>query len=225
MKMFRNTLFPLLLALGLGGCGSAPEEVKLNNRESLQLDVYRALLKYEYLDHLKDNAFVFLEKKSSTSMIGMGESIEETRLEWLKSAENKSDRAMIYDFFRQNTTEQELPEELGSFDGVEFTPEDVTNAFAENGKGWEEVYRKHPKSRGIVELSMVGFNPEGTKAIVYCGNQSDWLAGGGGTKIYKKTDGKWEEDGWIGSMWISMKDKQNKAVVDNSVRASLHATL
>jgi len=215
----RKLLLPLLLALLLNGCTSEPKEVSLSNRESLQLDVYRSLLKSYYLDHLKEDEYIFLEAKSSLSMIGMGESREETLSEWLESAESISDRAKIYDFFRQNKTEQELPEGLGSLEGVQFTPEDVTSAFAENGEGWEEVYRKHPKSQGIVELSMVGFNPEGTKAIVYCGKQSHWLAGGGGTKIYEKIDGKWEEEGWIGSMWISSNERQNQTVVSTPFAA------
>lgn len=57
--------------------------------------------------------------------------------------------------------------------------------------GWAMFYEKYPDSPGIIKLSRVGFSRDGSVAIVYMGNQSQWLAGSGGLVAFEKKDGQW----------------------------------
>ena len=51
--------------------------------------------------------------------------------------------------------------------------------FADFNRGWSNFYSKYPHSQGIITLSRVGFGPGGNTALLYVGNQSDYLAGAG----------------------------------------------
>jgi hypothetical protein len=58
--------------------------------------------------------------------------------------------------------------------------------------GWKKFYQRFPKSRGILEMSAVGFNKDRTRAIVYFGNSCGMLCGGWSFELLKKVDGKWQ---------------------------------
>ncbi|MFZ1702356.1 MAG: hypothetical protein WBO10_06160 [Pyrinomonadaceae bacterium] len=64
--------------------------------------------------------------------------------------------------------------------------------FSDREKGWKFFYQKYPKSQGITTISRVGFNKERTKALVYMGTQSDWLAGAGYLIILQKDANEWK---------------------------------
>ena len=79
--------------------------------------------------------------------------------------------------------------------------EEVKNSF-NGGNGWNEFYEKYGKTQGILNFSKIGYNKFKTQALLYYGNQSDWLAGGGYLMLFEKINGVWKySQGFM--MWIS----------------------
>ena len=70
---------------------------------------------------------------------------------------------------------------------------------------WDRFYREYPDSKGWIELSAVGFNPDKTVAVVYVGHYCGVLCGGGGFHVLEKRDGKWVPLAWKGNgcSWAS----------------------
>lgn len=69
--------------------------------------------------------------------------------------------------------------------------------------GWEEFYKIYRESPGIITLSRPGFSRDRTVAMIYLGNQRNWLSGRGGIHVFLKTNGKWMDSGIIGRNYIS----------------------
>jgi len=57
--------------------------------------------------------------------------------------------------------------------------------------GWNRFYKEYRGAQGIMMLSRVGFDRNKNEALVYIGNQSDWLAGVGYYVLLRKESGKW----------------------------------
>ncbi len=68
---------------------------------------------------------------------------------------------------------------------------EVMNFFKEDGGGWTKFYEKYGTTQGILTMSKIGFNEEHTEALIYFGNQSDWLAGAGYYGLLVKKQGEW----------------------------------
>ncbi len=86
-------------------------------------------------------------------------------------------------------------------EGVVFISREEVDAFFEDG-GWDAFYEKYPQANGIIEVSRVGFNSAGDEALVYVGNQHDYLAGAGFLVWMEKVDRQWVEKERI-MLWIS----------------------
>lgn len=83
---------------------------------------------------------------------------------------------------------------------------EVKSFFDQNGiDGWQDFYKKYPKSGGVNELSAVGFNPDKTLAIVYAGHSCGELCGGGTYHFLEKKNDAWSEAKWPGGTcaWAS----------------------
>ena len=61
----------------------------------------------------------------------------------------------------------------------------------ETADGWAQFYAIYPGSQGIMTLSRVGFNREMDQALVYLGNQADYLAGRGYYVLLSKKGQAW----------------------------------
>lgn len=57
--------------------------------------------------------------------------------------------------------------------------------------GYQELYRRYPKSNGITTLSHVGFNASRTSALVYLSHTPEFLAGAGWAVLLRKQSGVW----------------------------------
>jgi len=68
--------------------------------------------------------------------------------------------------------------------------------------GWTRFYGRYPGAQGLMVLSRVGFDPEGTQALVYVGNQSHWLAGAGYLVLLIRGQGQWKVEGKV-LVWVS----------------------
>jgi len=61
----------------------------------------------------------------------------------------------------------------------------------EDKLGWVRFRERFPKSSGITTLSRVAFDEGHLHALVYVGNQKDWLSGAGIIFSLSRTDGAW----------------------------------
>ncbi len=80
--------------------------------------------------------------------------------------------------------------------------QEMQEIFNGSGKGWDTFYERYPDSPGIFTFSRVGFNSSMDEALVYVGNQSNWLAGTGYYVLLKKIAGHWQVKDQI-MVWIS----------------------
>lgn len=73
---------------------------------------------------------------------------------------------------------------------------------SEDKLGWVRFRERFPRSSGITTLSGVVFDEEHSHALVYVGNQKDWLSGAGIIFSLSRTDGQWNiEQSRI--VWVS----------------------
>jgi hypothetical protein len=59
--------------------------------------------------------------------------------------------------------------------------------------GWTDFYKKYPASSGYITFSRVGFNSDGTKAVIYREVSCGGLCGYGGYILLSKDNGAWIE--------------------------------
>jgi hypothetical protein len=68
--------------------------------------------------------------------------------------------------------------------------------------GWEDFYKKYPKSSGYITFSRVGFNQDQTKAIFFKDSYCGSLCGSGDYVLFIKSNGKWKVSN-IFNCWVS----------------------
>jgi hypothetical protein len=74
--------------------------------------------------------------------------------------------------------------------------------FKKGGGSWPAYYKQFPESQGVLTFARVGFNPEGTQALLYWSNYCGGLCGGGGYVVLEKREAHWIVRNEI-EMWIS----------------------
>jgi hypothetical protein len=112
-------------------------------------------------------------------------------------------RELWEDYLARNDRSYPLPTDMEI--GVEYVlldDDEMSDIFTHYEDGWEEFYSRYPDSPGITTLSRVGFNRDGTEALVYMGTQLHYLAGTGNLLRLEKTDGVWKVMEEI-MLWIS----------------------
>jgi hypothetical protein len=82
------------------------------------------------------------------------------------------------------------------------TQDQRAEMFGPNQNGWDLFYKNYPAAPGITELSLVGFNTAFDQALVYLGQQSNYLAGSGAYYLLVKADGVWTVSQTV-MTWIS----------------------
>lgn len=105
------------------------------------------------------------------------------------------EKEVLEDFNAKNRRKSfELSKNLFSVDNkiVLINESEMNEIFSDHNAGWKFFYEKYPESQGITTLSRVGFNSDKTKALVYFGTQSDWLAGAGYLVILQKDAKNWK---------------------------------
>jgi hypothetical protein len=74
--------------------------------------------------------------------------------------------------------------------------------FKKGGGWWDAYYKQFPRAQGILTFSRVGFNSDGTQALLYYNNTCGGLCGAGEYVIMVKRDGRWSIATEI-EMWVS----------------------
>jgi hypothetical protein len=77
------------------------------------------------------------------------------------------------------------------------------NFFKKKGVGgWKDFYKRYPKSSGFWSFSLVGYDTNGTEALVYVGHHCGGLCGTGHLVLLAKEDGNWMVRNRV-MLWIS----------------------
>jgi hypothetical protein len=116
---------------------------------------------------------------------------ERTR-DYLQESFPDAGEDLLADFFLQNEVSVTL---LQKFDVdipvILISRKEISDFFREGGGGWDGFYRAYPGAQGILQLSRAGFNAAMDQALVYAGNQADYLAGAGYVLLMEKENGAW----------------------------------
>lgn len=106
----------------------------------------------------------------------------------------------LNDFRTKNRQSQEL--DAGLFDTryVLLSQAKFNEIFKQSGS-WSKFYITYANSQGVMTLSSVGFNTKMDQALLYVGNQSDYLAGRG-HYIFLTKKGEWTIQTMIVA-WVS----------------------
>lgn len=95
----------------------------------------------------------------------------------------------------QRQFEFDRPYELVSSETIEATFKQIEHDEAGSGPpleaGWRGFYERYPGSGGFVVLSVVGFNKNKTRAVVYSGAACGPLCGAWSFHLFKKVNGRW----------------------------------
>ena len=95
-----------------------------------------------------------------------------------------------FDFFRIQIKEIEKFKWNGDLlRGAKVIAKSDINSVFKKKKGWVKFRKKYGNC--LSSYSMPIFNKNYKYCIIQVGSQCDWLAGGGGTDVYKFEDGKW----------------------------------
>lgn len=82
--------------------------------------------------------------------------------------------------------------------------EELSRIFSGNDlrKEWEQFDKKYPSAHGFTSFSRVGFNAQGTEALVYTEYECGWLCANGEYLFLVKDGSKWKIMARI-QMWVS----------------------
>ena len=85
-----------------------------------------------------------------------------------------------------------------------FSEEEQKRVFKKKGvaAGWNEFYKKYPKSSGFWDFSPIGYNTQGTEALVYLGHRCGGLCGTGHLVLLAKENDHWVVRNRV-MLWIS----------------------
>jgi len=81
--------------------------------------------------------------------------------------------------------------------------DEIDNFFKKSvGRGWQEFYKKYPKSAGFWQFSRPGYNSTRDEALLYVGHSCGGLCGTGHLYLLSKQNGQWTVKNRV-MLWIS----------------------
>jgi hypothetical protein len=172
-------------------------------------EVIEALFREDVVGQVSKRLIV--EDMASIRGLRFGDSFEKFAAD-LRERARARDRAFkeaLEDFLRKNKQDTKIAFPTNAPAKVELVSEaTVKEIFSAKhdakSNGWDRFYQRFPGSSGLVSISRVGIDSKGTIAIVYLGNQSHYLAGGGHIRVMKREGKKWKLSyESIGPQWVS----------------------
>lgn len=191
----RTVLFmKLIWVVLLFGCGKTDDEPILTKND---YEVYSAIL---------DQEFSFIKSPlimSTTSAFRVDD--KEQIYEGYISPRGVN-RDIFDDLISKNDTIYTLENDFEiSPRFIEFISREEIESIFENDidlGGWDAFYAKFPDSGGIIRFSRVGYNFQGTKALVEYTYSYHYLGADGGYIYLNRTNGPWVIEALI-SVWAS----------------------
>lgn len=110
---------------------------------------------------------------------------------------------VIENYLAKRADNLPITEVFGPIEMLDIRSEEELGAiFSDHENGWDNFRQKFPRSHGALDISCVGFSPDGTQGIISVGQSSDWMAGHGTYYLYEKTESGWKETN-AALAWIS----------------------
>ena len=193
-------------------CALAPATNLVSQKDKIPVydddsgyEVYSAILPFHYSDRTTRPSSIVIRQETVRSFgafVDMG-SATTTCLRPEREFENIVGPA-IADYLRVNKTRWCLKDRLKLTIPYQLIPFESLHSFIQK-EGWDAFHKKHPESRGFIDLSAVGFNPDKTVAVVSVGKWCGDLCGEGYYYVLQKKEGKWIPLDWKGQKcsWIS----------------------
>lgn len=165
-----------------------------------EYSVYDGIIKAQYLgERVK---LVVISDHTTTSVSPGDSGVDPSNMAFIQKNLPEVEAATLQNFIQANQQQYLLGRQFNL--GVKYvliSKEEMKSIF-EDDKGWSVFYQRYPDSQGTMTLSRVGFNDKGTQAVVYVGNQADWLAGTGNVYLLEKINGQWTVKNHT-MVWIS----------------------
>ena len=192
-----RSLLPLILFFVLASCTTPAAVTPPHLTEANEYAVYSALIQSLYLDKARLEQVVI----NDVTAIDHTDNLSET-LSYVSHNLPVLPDDVVADFVARNKQPQVLKPLFNLPVKLVFINKTEADEIFKDNRGWDNFYARYPDSQGMMTLSRVGFNPQVDMALVYVGNQSDWLAGAGYYVVLKKESGNWVVQGQL-MTWIS----------------------
>lgn len=121
---------------------------------------------------------------------------------WLENNVGKSFPEAVSDFKNANTKEIDIKELFDYSRKVSLIDQQEVKATIGGGEGWERFRKDHPGTSGIVTFSAVGFDSDGSHAVVNVSYLCASHCGNGSFYVLEKRDNDWTISKEIGT-WMS----------------------
>lgn len=146
----------------------------------------------------KDKTFLIHEQTAGRHKIN--DELIDTSFEAFKI---KIDYATVKDYNARNQGSSILENKFtASLKVIILSEQEISVIFSDTKTAWQDLHKKYPNAKGIIEFSQVGFNKDKTQAILCFGVQSGFLSGYGEFIVLYKENGKWVIKGTVPA-WIS----------------------
>jgi hypothetical protein len=192
------------LLLGCTGSNTPdlePAEISPTPSPNPQYLVYRALIEAQFLSEAGIQRIVIQDHTGVGPTAG-GD-LEAQAVYIQKSFGQALDPQTLEDFRQANEASQPLADQFGLNVPVILIDQTTQQGlFESDADGWQQFYTDYPGAQGIMTLSGVGFNTAGNQALVYVGNQADFLAGRGSYVLLVKQGDEWVIQDSL-TAWIS----------------------
>ncbi len=193
------SLTAAVLSLGLTACGGTAQAVPTPTDPQMDAEeqsVYAALIKSMFPAEL-----LVIKDTTSTDPGGV-ENTDQTLQHVLANMHGVGSQT-VQTYKNRNAAAMPVRADMDlGFPYVLLSQDAMNQLFNLNQDGWQAFYEKYPQARGILTFSRVGFDTAMDQALVYVGNQGNWLAGSGVYVLLKKVNGIWTIDQKVMS-WIS----------------------
>ncbi len=188
--MRKIIIIQLLITILLSSCEKNDEETlcadfkleqsTLNNE--LDYEIINSVLEYYFIN----SDFVHIVQKTKSPI----------HIEFIKdklASENiVFDSLLLSDYSEKNINSYYLSSNNFVLNTVQLiNPKETNCIFSVEYKGWENYYKKYPKSTGLLTFSRPGINSTGNQAIIEYGWQANYDMGMGYLIILVKENNKW----------------------------------
>lgn len=156
--------------------------------------VYEAVIESLYLT--EDIELIVIKNWTATN-VSPGKS-SDTEAEYIREKLGTAiESETLNDYSAKNKQSYQLDQDISlDVPYVLLSEAELTKIFEREG-GWDRFYEIYPNSQGIMTLSRVGFNTQIDQALVYIGNQADYLAGRGYYVLLTKKGDVWTVNNMI----------------------------
>ncbi len=198
--MFRYFAALLIIATALctNGINHGIQESKSNPvSDTERYAVYSTVLKEVFVDD--SNKLLVIEDKTADDFTADNDK----HWDYLKQGLAPISQATIDDFKSKNAKTSSLEDKFTvTIKTKLISKAEVDKFFAPSGGWWEAFYKSYPNSPGLITFSNVGFNSDGSQALLYIGHSCGGLCGTGHYVLLTKNNGAWRVEKKV-MTWIS----------------------